>query len=68
MVDTRLIHLSTPTEHTAAGANPDINHGPWVIMPCPCRFNVDVGEDARGEESMGTLYIPLNSATNLKLL
>lgn len=75
-----VMHLSKLRECKTSRGNPNVNYGLWVMMG-QCRFihfnkcttlmrdaDSGVGCAWGGQGYMGTLYLPLNFAVNLKLL
>ena len=68
-----IIHLSKLTECTISRVNPNnVNYGLGVIMMCQWRFincNKCTGSTCRGQGIHDkSLYFPLNSAVNIKVL
>lgn len=78
-----MIHFSKPTECTTPRVNSNGNYGLWGMETCQCGFlscnkcpplvggmlRAGKAVQVRGQEVYGTsLYLPLKSALNLKLL
>lgn len=80
MMEHAIMHSSKLTECTVPGVRPKVSEGLWMIMMCRYRLThcnkytilvggVDIDEGYAWWERgyMGTLYVLLNFAENLKL-